>query len=174
MRYVRDVHRPTRMMVLSDEPLSFNAMAPPARRLCEEMRSMVYPRRRSPSLTAPHRTAMPISRSVTRVTLPEGWNTVSRLVLGGRCLRLAMRRASAAIGQTGPPKASWWMTAPFVPFLVLAMQIVALSAVRSVASGAEWGRMPPCRHNRTSQLRIGMVRLSRGVPGHVYSPTLSR
>ena len=85
-----------------------------------------------------------------------------------------MRRASAAIGHIGPPKASWWMTAPLVPFLVFAMQIVALSAVMSVASVAECGRGSPCRHNRTSQLRIGMVRLSRGDPGHVYSPTLSR
>ena len=79
-----------------------------------------------------------------------------------------MRRARAAIGHIGPPKASWWMSAPLVPFLVLAMQIVALSAVRSVASVAECGRIPPCRHNRMSQLRIGMVRLSHGLPGHVY------
>ncbi len=43
MRYVRDVHRLTRMMVLSKAPASLRAMAPPAQRLCDDMRLRVHP-----------------------------------------------------------------------------------------------------------------------------------
>ena len=38
---------------------------------------------------------------------------------------------------------------------------VALSAVRSVASVAECGRIVPCRHNRMSHMQSGIVRFCR-------------
>jgi hypothetical protein len=41
VRYVNDDHLPTRIIVLSDAPLSFIAIAPPARRLCAETRLSV-------------------------------------------------------------------------------------------------------------------------------------
>ncbi len=41
VKYVSDNHHPTCMMVLSEALLSFIAMAPPARKLWEEMRSKV-------------------------------------------------------------------------------------------------------------------------------------
>ena len=41
VKYVSDDHQPTCMMVLSEAPLSFIAMALPARKLCEEMRFKV-------------------------------------------------------------------------------------------------------------------------------------
>jgi hypothetical protein len=46
--------------------------------------------------------------------------------------RLSICRAKAATGQIGPPTAKWWTNAPFVPFFVLAMEMVALSARRSM------------------------------------------
>ena len=55
---------------------------------------------------APHRTAMPMSLSVTRVLICDGWHTVSRLVVNGRRWRLAMHCTRAATGHIGPPKAS--------------------------------------------------------------------
>ena len=41
VRYVSDDHRPTCMMVLSEAPLSFIAMAPPACKLWDKIRSKV-------------------------------------------------------------------------------------------------------------------------------------
>ena len=41
VRYVRDDHQPTHIIVLSEAPLSFMAIAPPALRLWDETRSMV-------------------------------------------------------------------------------------------------------------------------------------
>jgi hypothetical protein len=41
VKYVSDNHRPTHMMVLSEAPLSFIAMALPACKLFEEMQSKV-------------------------------------------------------------------------------------------------------------------------------------
>ena len=73
VRYVSNVQRPTRMIVLSDAPFSFIAMAPPARRLCDEIRCSVYPRVSRRSYVAPQRTAIPMSRSDTRVTRPDEW-----------------------------------------------------------------------------------------------------
>ena len=63
VRYVREVHRPILMMVLSEAPLNFIAMAPPARRLWDDTRSRVYPRARRQSAVAPHRTAIVMSLS---------------------------------------------------------------------------------------------------------------
>ena len=63
MRYVRDVQRPILMMVLSEAPLNFIAMAPPARRLCDETRSRVYPR-----------AMRPITMSATAVWCGVKWN----------------------------------------------------------------------------------------------------
>ncbi len=44
----------------------------------------------------------------------------------------ATRQANAATGHVGPWTALWCTTAPLVPFFVLAMEIVALFAVRRV------------------------------------------
>jgi hypothetical protein len=122
------------MMVLSEAPLSLRAITPPAQRLCEEIRFRVYPRKRSPSRVAPHRTAVPISRSETLELRPDLWYTVSMVPVWGPRWTLAMRLAMAATGQIGPANASWWMMEPLVPFFVFAIQMVALSVRRSVAS----------------------------------------
>jgi hypothetical protein len=181
VKYVSDDHRPTRMMVLSEALLSFMAMAPPARRLCEEMRSRVYPRMSRQSYVTPHRTAVPMSRSDTSVErCPAGRNTALIGHLGDfACWMFAMRWARADTGHIGPPNASWCTTAPFVPFLVFAMQIVVLSAVSSVVNPAEWGISTPFRHIQISQSLRAIVRLALGgCPlgglGVVYSPTWRR
>ena len=72
--------------------------------------------------------------------------------------------------------ASWCTTAFLVPFFVLAMQMVALSAVRRVASGALGCRSFPFLHKRISPLRSAMVRFCRCCAGDgvVYSPTRRR
>jgi len=67
VRYVRDVHRPIRMIVLSVAPLSFIAIAPPAQRLCDETLSTVYHFSMRQLYVAPHRTASVTSRSEIRV-----------------------------------------------------------------------------------------------------------
>jgi hypothetical protein len=74
VRYVREVHRPNLMMVLSEAPLSFIAMAPPARKLWDDTRSRVYPRARRQSYVAPQRTAivMSLSEMVDWVRLGRG------------------------------------------------------------------------------------------------------
>ena len=136
MRYVRDVHRPIRMIVLSVAPLSFIAIAPPARRLCDETLSTVYPFSMRQSYVAPHRTASVTSRSEILVIRVGGWHTVLSGVDARMPCRFAIRRASAATGQTSLPNASWCTNAPFVPFLVLAIDMVALLARRRVGSGA--------------------------------------
>ncbi len=123
---------------------------------------------------APHRTAIPMSRSVTREMACFPLYTVSSGPVGGPREMFAIRRASAATGHMGPPIASWWTTTPLDPFFVLAMQIVALSAVRRFIKPLAWWRTMPFRHSRMSQSRRGMVRLSRGVGGDVYSPTRRR
>ena len=74
--YVRDVHRPTLMIVSDDSPASFSAMAPPARKLCDDTRFVVYPRVRSPSTVAPHRTSVVMSLSETRVGCFVEWKTM--------------------------------------------------------------------------------------------------
>ena len=123
---------------------------------------------------APHRTASPISRSVTFKTAVAPWYTVSSVPVSGPREMLATRRAIAATGQMCPPIASWWTTTPLDPFFVLAMQIVALSAVMRLCKPLECRRTVPFRQRRMSQSRRGMVRLSRGVVGDVYSPTRRR
>ena len=65
--YVRGVHRPTLMMVSKDSPANFNAMAPPACKLRDDTCVVVYPRVRSLSTVAPHRTAVVMSLSETWV-----------------------------------------------------------------------------------------------------------
>ena len=97
--YVREVHRPTRMMVSVDSPASFNAMAPPDLRLWDDTRLRVYPRLSKPSADAPHLTAMVMSRSDTRVGCCELWNTMLMGHDSGPCLILCTRLASAATGQ---------------------------------------------------------------------------
>jgi hypothetical protein len=119
------------MMVLSEAPLNFIAMAPPAHRLCDDMRSRVYPRARRQSAVAPHRTATVMFLSDMVEVVPGLRNTVLRGVARGRSRRLLIRQARATTGQIGPPIAKWWTNAPFVPFLVLAMEMAALSARRS-------------------------------------------
>ena len=102
MRYVREVHRPIRMMVLSDAPLSFIAMAPPARKLWDDTLSRVYPRVRRQSYVAPQRTAIVMSLS-EMVSFEIGvMTTVLRGVVGLRPLRLLIRRPRAATGQIAP------------------------------------------------------------------------
>ena len=69
----------------------------------------------------------------------------------------------------------WCTTAPFVPFFVCAMHIVALSACNSISNPAECEmRCPSLVHRRISQSRNGMVHFFRGVAGDVYSPTRRR
>ena len=103
MRYVRDVQRPILMMVLSEAPLNFIAMAPPARRLCDETRSRVYPRAMRQSAVAPHRTAIVMSLSDMVEVVRGLVITVLRGVVSGLRRRLSMRQANAATGQIGPP-----------------------------------------------------------------------
>jgi hypothetical protein len=158
VRYVSDDHRPTRMMVLSDAPLSFIAMAPPALRLCDKIWFRVYPFVRRQSQVAPHCTVMPMSRSETWERRPDSLYTeFSWQFADFACWMLAMRRAMAATGQTGPPIALWCTTAPFVPFLVCAMHMVALSACISARSPAECGIISPRYHNLISQSHSGIV-----------------
>jgi hypothetical protein len=174
--YVFEVHRPTLMIVSVDAPASFNAMAPPERRLWDDTLLSVYPRSSNPSLVAPQRTAIVMSRSDTRVGCLSRWKTV----LIGHCLEpgliLYNLLANAATGHRCPPMASWCTTAFFVPFLVLAMHIVALSAVRRVARGAFGLRSTPRHHKRMSHLRSAIVRFTRCAVGAgvVYSPTRRR
>ena len=59
------------------------------------------------------------------------------------------------------PIASWCTTSPFVPFFVLAMQMVALSAVSSVASPTKGFRRWPLHHRRMSHFRSEIVCLRR-------------
>jgi hypothetical protein len=102
VRYVREVHRPIRMMVLSDALLSFIAMAPPARKLWDDTRSRVYPRVRRQSYVAPQRTAIVMSLSEMVRVVMGLVITVLRGVVGLRPLRLLIRRARAATGQIAP------------------------------------------------------------------------
>jgi hypothetical protein len=92
----------------------------------DNTRLRVYPPSSNPSLVAPQRTAIVMSWSDTRVGCLSRWKTV----LIGHCLEpswiLCSRLAKAATGHRWPPMASWCTTAFFVPFMVLAMQIVAL------------------------------------------------
>ncbi len=67
---------------------------------------------------APHRTMIPISRSVTLEMAVDPWYTVSSVPISGPREMLAILWASAATGQMGPPNASWWTTTPFNPFFV--------------------------------------------------------
>ncbi len=163
------------MMVLSDAPLSFIAMAPPALRLCDKIRFRVYPRVRRQSQVASHHTAMPMSRSETWERHPDSLYTAfSWQFPKFSCWMLATQRAMAATGQIRPPIASWCTTAPFVPFLVYAMHMVVLSACISARSTAECGIMFPRYHNLISQSRRGIVLFVLARCGVVYSPTRRR
>jgi hypothetical protein len=122
---------------------------------------------------APQCTATPMSRSVTlEITIPLLY-TVSSVPVNGSTEMLATHGANAAMGQMGPPIGSWWTTTPFEPFLV-AMQIVALSAVRRLANLLEWWRTTPVRHSLMSHRRSGMVCFLRCYAGEVYLPTRRR
>ncbi len=132
MRYVRDVQRQIRMIVLSVAPLSFIAIALPAWRLCKDTLSTVYPLAMRQSYVASHQTAIVTSRSEIRVVRVGRWHTVLSGVEARMPRRFAIRCASAATGQILPPTASWCTNASFVPFLVLAIKMVALSAQRRV------------------------------------------
>jgi hypothetical protein len=123
---------------------------------------------------APHRTAIPISHSVTLEMAVNLWYTVSSVPDSGPREMLATCWASAATGQMGPPNASWWTTTPFDPFFVCAMQIIALSAVRRFVNLLECWRSTPLRHSLMSHSRNGMVCFARYVAGEVYSPTRRR
>ena len=150
MRYVRDIHYPIHMMVLSVALLSFITIAPPARRLCNDTLSTVYPLATRLSYVAPHRTAIVTSRSEIRVVPVGGWYTALSGVEARMPRRFAIRRASAATGQISPPNASWCTNAPFVPFLVLAIAMVALSALTRVGSPNSRSRSWPLHQRRTS------------------------
>lgn len=67
---VLELHLPTRLIVISSAPASFMAIAPPARRLWEEIRDALYPLSYRPSCKAAHRTAVLISLSETTTTFP--------------------------------------------------------------------------------------------------------
>jgi hypothetical protein len=123
---VRDVQRPICMIVLFVAPLSFIPIAPPARRLCEDTLSTVYPLAMRQSYVAPHQTTIVTSQSKIRVVRVGGWHTVLSGVEARMPRRFAIRHASAATKQILPPTASWCKNAPFVPFLVLAIKMVAV------------------------------------------------
>ncbi len=162
-------------MVLSDAPLSFIPMAPPALRLCDEIRFMVYPCVRRRSHVAPHCTAILMSQSKTWEHHPDSlYNPFSWQVTNFACWMLVTRRAMAATGQIGPPIASWCTTVPFVPFLVCAVHTVVLSACMSARSPTECGIIFPRYHNLMSQSRRGIVFLVLALGGVVYSPTWMR
>ncbi len=160
------------MMVLSDAPLSFIAMAPPALRLCDKIRFRVYPRVRRQSHVAPHRTVIPMSWSETWERCSGSLYTAfSWQVTDFACWMLATRRAMAVTGHIGPPITSWCTTAPFVPFYVCTMYMVALSAHMSTRSPTKCGIIfPPC-HNLMSQSRRAIVLFVLTLCGMVYSPT---
>ncbi len=163
------------MMVLSDAPLSFIAMAPPALRLCDEIWFRVYPHVRRQSHVAPHRTVIPMSWSETWERRPDSlYTALSWQVTNFACWMLATWRAMAATGQIGPPIASWCTTAPFVPFLVCAMHMVALSPCMSAHSPAKCGIILPRYHNLMSQSWRRIVLSVLAVCGVVYSPTQRR
>ena len=173
---MRDVHRPTFIIVSDDSPANFRAMAPPDRRLCEDTRLLVYPLLKRSSTAAPHRTAIVMSLSDARVGCLFLWNTMLIGQVDEPWPMLCILLASAATGHSVPPIASWCTTAPFVPFFVCAMRIVALSAVISVVSGALGLRSRPLHQRRMSHLCNAMVRFLRFRinAGVVYSPTRSR
>jgi hypothetical protein len=123
---------------------------------------------------APHRTAIPISRSVTLEMAVDPWYTVSIVPDSGPREMLVTCQASAATGQMGPPNASWWTTTPHDPFFVCAMQIVALSAVRRFVNPLECWRMTPLCHSLMLHSWSGMVCFAQYVAGEVYSPTRRR
>jgi hypothetical protein len=80
------------------------------------------------SNVAPQRTAIPMSRSDTREMRPPVWYTRLIFPLAGPAWMFTTLRASTATGQIDPRPRLWCTTAPFVPFFVCAMHIVALSA----------------------------------------------
>jgi hypothetical protein len=175
IRYVNNDHRPTCMMVLSDAPLSFIAIAPPTLRLCNKIEFRVYPCVRRQSHVAPHHTAIPMSWSETWEHRPDTLYTAfSWHVIEFVCWMLATWRAKAAMGHIGPPIASWCTTAPLVPFLVCATDMVVLSACKSACSPAECGMIFPWYHNLMSQSQRGIVLLVLARCGMVYSPTQRR
>jgi hypothetical protein len=160
VRYVSNDHRPTCMMGLSDAPLSFFAIAPPALRLCDEIWFGVYPCVRRQSHVAPHCTVILMSWSETWERHPDTLYTAfSWHVIEFACWMSATRRAKAVTGHISPPIASWCTTAPLVPFLVCAIDMVALSACKSACSPAECGMIFPWYHNLMSQSQRGIVLL---------------
>jgi hypothetical protein len=175
VRYVSNDHRSTRMMVLSNAPLSFIAIAPPALRLCDEIRFRVYPCVRRQSHIAPHCTAILMSWSETWECHPDALYTAfSWHVIEFVCWMLATRRAKAVTGHICPPIASWCITAPLVSFSVCAIDMVALSAHKSTCSPTECGMIFPWYHNLMSQSQRGIVLLVLARCGMVYSPTRRR
>jgi hypothetical protein len=78
----------------------------------------------------PHCTAIVMSLSDMVEVVLGLVITVLRGVASVLQRRLSIHRANAATG-LGPPIAKWWTNAPFVPFFVLAIEMVALSARRS-------------------------------------------
>ncbi len=88
--------------------------------------------------------------------------------------RFVTLHASAVTGQILPPNASWCTKAPFVPFLVLAIKMVALSALRRVGSPDSWTRSWPLCQRRTLHFHSGMVRLGWRLHEAVYLRTLRR
>ncbi len=80
----------------------------------------------APMSIAPHRTTIPMSRSDTQEMCPPVWYTRLILPLAGPAWMFATLRASAITGQIDPWPRLWCTTAPFVPFFVCAMHIVAL------------------------------------------------
>jgi len=163
------------MIVLSVAPLNFIAIAPPAHRLCDDTRCSVYPFANRQSKVAPQRTAIVMSLSEIFEFQAPKWHTVLNGVVGDMSCRFATHRANAATGQILPPMASWWMTAPFVPFFVCAMEMVALSACKRTLRLELWSSRTPQRHSWTSNFLRGTVCfVPRACAGFVYSPTWKR
>jgi hypothetical protein len=115
-------------------------------------------------------------RSDTCVGCLDMWNTVLMEQVGEPFLILYSRRAIAVTRHRTPLTASWCTTAFVVPFFVLAIQVVALSDVRRVASGAYGCRSYPSFQSGILHLRRAMVRFcsyGKGA-GVVYLTTLSK
>ena len=137
VKKVRLVQRPPFMMVIKSHPLSFIAMAPPARREWDPTADALIPMRWScRAVTAP-RTAIRTFAAV--IWRPSGRREMGDSEEAPRQLRTVVtRRASAATGHAAwPGIAWWWMVSPLVPFFWLSIRRATPVAVNSVCRLAE-------------------------------------
>jgi len=159
IKKVSDDHRPCFRMVSRSSPLSFMAMAPPARREWLLTRSAEKPQRCNLRALVAALTALLIWEDSTCRVRPRSLYAergVSRSLVKARIWDT--RRARDWTGQCGSKIASLWMTAPFVPFFWLVSVSVAASAERRSAESELSGRTSPFFQNFTSRTRNCWVR----------------